>query len=238
MKIGELIQRIQSLYSRGVQSDDSRLTPRHIYNKLLTSRYNILYQYNEAKKYKLSDWNYQTLSCVELIQVPSHECNCLPEIDCGILRTKYELPKILSFGGKLLIQNVSTIDNSIQYDKTSISKSQHKSKGNKYAIKIKPQWYIQNKYLYINDINASKYIKITAVFDDPLQAKSFPSACNDNGTNTDNNCINIFEEEFNVDSELLEPIIQNCVQELIGTFSKMQEDDTNNTKDNRLEQNK
>ena len=33
MKIGEIVTRVQSLYSKGVASDDSRLSNRLIYNK-------------------------------------------------------------------------------------------------------------------------------------------------------------------------------------------------------------
>ena len=38
MLVKELVQRIQSLYSKGVQSDDTRLSSPHIYNKLITVR--------------------------------------------------------------------------------------------------------------------------------------------------------------------------------------------------------
>ena len=52
MKIGEIIQRIQSLYSKGVESDDTRLMSRHIYNKLLTVRARLISQ--DAKKKPVS----------------------------------------------------------------------------------------------------------------------------------------------------------------------------------------
>ena len=48
MKIGEIAQRVQSLYSRGVESDDTRLMQRHIYNKLLTTRAKLISE--QAKK--------------------------------------------------------------------------------------------------------------------------------------------------------------------------------------------
>ena len=75
MKIGEIVQRVQSLYSKGVHSDDSRLSARHIYNKLLTVRARLISQ-EAKKKQKISQWNYQTISCIELIKVPAHECPC------------------------------------------------------------------------------------------------------------------------------------------------------------------
>ena len=60
MTTGEVIQRIQSLYSKGVQSDDSRLRPRHIYNKLLSTT---------AKLYEQQKWMYDNKvnSCPERI---------------------------------------------------------------------------------------------------------------------------------------------------------------------------
>ena len=48
MKIGEIVTRVQSLYSKGVASDDSRLSNRLIYNKMLTVRSRLIVE--QAKK--------------------------------------------------------------------------------------------------------------------------------------------------------------------------------------------
>ena len=53
MLIKEIVQRIQSLYSKGVQSDDSRLSDRHIYNKMITVRSKLISQQHN-KKQKIS----------------------------------------------------------------------------------------------------------------------------------------------------------------------------------------
>ena len=68
MKIGEIVTRIQSLYSKGVASDDSRLSNRLIYNKMLTVRSRLVVE-QAKKKQRISRWNYQTISCIELIEV-------------------------------------------------------------------------------------------------------------------------------------------------------------------------
>ena len=52
MTNGEIIQRVQSMYSKGVESDDSRLRARHIYNKLLTTTAK-LYQQQKNKKQRI-----------------------------------------------------------------------------------------------------------------------------------------------------------------------------------------
>ena len=54
MIIGDIIQRIQSLYSKGVQSDDTRLKSRHIYNVLITNRNNKLLTVYRLGVFKLS----------------------------------------------------------------------------------------------------------------------------------------------------------------------------------------
>ena len=86
MITGEVIQRIQSIYSKGVQSDDSRLRSRHIYNKLITVTAK-LYEQQKNKKQKVNQWSYQVLPCVELIKTPIHECPCVPTLGCTIFRT-------------------------------------------------------------------------------------------------------------------------------------------------------
>ena len=130
MKIGEISQRVQSLYSKGVSSDDSRLSSRHIYNKLLTTRAKLISE-QAKKKQRVSQWNYQVISCIELIKVPAHECPCLPPIGCDMLRSKYKLPKPLSGLSGSLIQTVTTIDRGKKLNEVSMNAVKSLT-GNKY----------------------------------------------------------------------------------------------------------
>ena len=95
MIIKEVIQRVQSLYSKGVESDDTRLSSRHIYNKLLTVRAK-LFQEKINKKQFISPYSYSEFNCIELIKVPVHECPCVPPLGCCTLRSKYKFPPILT----------------------------------------------------------------------------------------------------------------------------------------------
>lgn len=65
MLIKEVIQRIQALYSKGVKSDDSRLSSRHIYSKLKSTRGRLLYEKVNKRQF-IASINYQVLACVEL----------------------------------------------------------------------------------------------------------------------------------------------------------------------------
>ena len=133
MKVEELIQRVLSAYNKGVQSDDNRLTPRHIYSTILSVRSKLLSEESE-KKQKVNQWNYQTLPCVELIKTYPNECPCIPPIGCMILKSKYKLPRPLTNYDSHLIQSVSSLDGSIMFSETSWNEKKYK-KGNKYTSK-------------------------------------------------------------------------------------------------------
>lgn len=228
MKIKEYIQRIQSLYSKGVESDDSRLTDRHIFNKMNTVRSKLINQ-KIKKNQKVSQWNYQILPCVELIEAPIHECPCLPPVGCKILKTKHPLPKPLTDMNNHKIQSVTSLDGSIIYSEITWIAKKYKN-SNKYTAK-KPDYFIRNNHLYITHKGGPKIITIEGLFEDLLEVKNFPSVCPDDDC-VDCNCESILDQEFEVDAEQSETLIGLCVEELIQYFSAGVEDLTNNSKDN------
>lgn len=233
MLVKELIQRVQSLYSKGVQSDDSRLTPRHIYNKLLTVRTKLISQ-KVKKKQKISQWNYTTLECVELIKAQAYECPCLPPVGCQILRTKEKLPKPLIDLSKHLIQSVTSVDGSITYSETSF-KTKKYQKGRKYTSK-KPDYYIHNDYLFITHSSGPKVVTIVGLFENPMEAEKYPSLCKDCKDCED--CSSPLDKEFKIDSDLVDTLIEMTFNELIVLFNQNREDLTNNTHDNIVEESK
>lgn len=233
MKIKEIIQRIQSLYSKGVQSDDVTLSDRHVYNKMVTVRSKLISQ-EAKKKQKVNQWSYQTLNCVELIKAPVHECPCMPPIGCDILRTKHPIPKPLTDLNSHLIQSVTTIDGRIVFSEIGWIEKKYKA-DSKYTAN-KPDYYIRNNYLYITHRSGIKLITITGLFDDPLVASSFPSYCPEC---TDcHDCESLLDKEFPIDNDMIDTLIDICKEELIGQFSQTIGDLTNNSSDNIPENSK
>lgn len=231
--IGEVIQRFQSLYSKGAQSDDSRLTPRHIYSKMKTVRAKLIIEQSK-KKQKINNWNYQTLNCIEMIVVSGHECPCLPPMGCEMLRTKHKIPKPLSNMDSTLITNVSTIDGSITYSEITLRDKKYK-KGNRYTAN-KPDYFIQNEYLYITHVlNSPRVISITGIFENPLDVDKFPTLCKEDCVECED-CTSMLDKEFPLDLDLVEALVQISVEELIGIFSQSIEDQSNNTLDSLKEQ--
>jgi hypothetical protein len=233
MKVDEIIQRVQSLYSKGVQSDDTRLMSRHIYNKLLTVRSKLISQ-EAKKKQKISPWNYQTIPCIELIKVPAHDCPCIPPIGCEILRSKYPLPQPLSGLSGILIQSVTTIDRSIKIDEVSLNAASYQ-KGNKYTPK-KLNYFIFKDYIYITTPSKLKAISLTGLFEDPLDVKLFKGYCDDCVECVE--CLDFKEEDFPINNDMIDTVIELTIQELVILFGQNVEDLTNNGTDGVKQQSK
>lgn len=229
MKIKEILQRIHSAYSKGVQSDDTRLANRHIYNKLLTTRA-LLLSREVNKKRKLSSWNYITLPCVEIIEVPSNEyCPCIPEVGCKVYRSRYKLPRPITSLSSHMIRGVTNIDRSLKYDEMGVNQSMY-AKGGKYS-KSTGKFFINNEHIYI----ISKYPPMTVTIDllpeDIVEAFSFKNYCSDSTVDCSNK---ILEREFPIDGYLLEPLIQLTIDELVAGFSRSLQDMNNNSQDNSI----
>ena len=230
MKIKEILQRIHSAYSKGVQSDETRLTNRLIYNKLLTTRA-LLLSREVNKKRKLSSWNYITLPCVEIIEVPSNEyCPCIPEVGCKVYRSRYKLPRPITSLTSHMIRGVVNLDRTLKYAEMSVNQSMY-SKGGKYT-KNTSKFFINNEHIYI----ISKYPPMTVTIDllpeDIVEAYNFKNYCS---TDTGNNCNDrILDREFPIDGYLLEPLIQLTIDEIVSGFSRSLQDTTNNSQDNTV----
>mgnify|MGYP000501237515 CR=1 FL=1 len=252
----ELLQRIQSLYSKGVQSDDTRLSFRHIYSKALTTRAKLIVQ-KLNKRQKLSQWTYQTLNCVELVVAKPYECPCLPAVGCKILRTKYELPSLITgIVDGHAIQSVTSLEGSITFSETTWENKKY-SKGSKYTAS-KPDYYIRDNYLYVTVKGAPKVITITGLFEDPIEALQYPSICGQEDCKPSNSlgsgqtktdlevgytpedhcpeCMSPLDMELPIDKAMVEPLIEMAANELIGVFNQNTEDISNNALDRTKEQ--
>lgn len=230
MLTGQIIQRIQSLYNKGAQSDDSRLTRRHIYNKMKTLRSKLLVQ-KLKKKQKISDWSYAVLPCMEVIEVNAHECGCLPQIGCKVFRTKLKLPKPLNDMNKHIIQWVMSVEHSIKYEETTREKERYNS-GNRYT-KNNKRYLIENEYLYLFGGYPGVAIAVKLLVENPEEARALLGICDDT---EEPYCLSPLDQDFPIDDDLIEDMITMAVPELVQMFSSVPEDLTNNSKDSNVEQ--
>ena len=254
MLIKEIIQRVQSLYSKGVQSDDSRLPSRHIYSKLLTSRAKLITQ-KLNKRQPISQWVYQTLDCVELVETLPYECPCLPPVGCKILKTKHPLPQpLMGMMNGHSLESVTSLEGSITFSETTWKNKKYTA-GSKYTAN-KPDYYFRNNYLYVTTKGSPKVIAITGLFNDPIEADKYPSICGStpckdpiivDGRTVDPTlfpsdncpeCMGPLDKEFPIDLSMVDTIIELAANELINVFNQSKEDITNNSIDSPLPETK
>jgi len=227
MKIIELIQRVQSLYSKGVQSDDSRLTSRHIYNKLISSN-NFLTNKKLSKNINLSDNYYYNLK-IEIENSPLFKDICILPATCNISKSICQIPDVQIFKNKYIIKFISSLDGEVKFNYIDFNNLKYLS-GNKYT-KNKQWYFIKDKYIYFIHSYKMKKVIINAYFKDITQALTYN--CND-----DYKCIDILEQEFPTDDDMIEPIIELTLKELVSEFSVIREDLTNDNKDSLLQNSK
>ena len=225
MQTGEIIQRIQSLYSKGAQSQSTRLMRRHIYSKMTSIR--ALLFYNKInKRQKLSLWNYTTLPCVELEVVSENDCPCDPIPGCDILKTKYTLPKPINSISGYIIDSVMSVNGRIIFDEVSY-KSKIWRKGDKYTSK-KSDWFIKDDYLYITSTRKLKSITIVGLFADPVEAINYSTNCTEEEVGCPTSPIDM---DFPIDEELVDALVELTVQELTVGFKPGHEDRRNDGQD-------
>lgn len=224
--IKEAISRVQSLYSKGVKSDDSRLSSRHIYSILKSARATLLKRKLD-KRNTLSPWEIQTIPCVELIEAEAHECPCVPPSGCTIYRSRYKIPKPLEAMSNNLLNSVTTLDGSVLFSKTTWTEKKYK-KGRRYTGSSIDYW-IRNEYLYVTFNNFVTVVAIDGPFEDPLEVEKFISFCNIDCEECQD-CISYLDKEFPLEDSLLQAAIEMTIREL-DIFFKVPEDRSNNTAD-------
>lgn len=224
--IGNLIERVTTLYSKGVNSDDVRAGGRHIYHKLKSVRNKLITQ-QLKKRQVISDWNYTLLPCVELIRVSDVDCPCIPDVGCYVYRTKNKLPKILTNLNKHIIQFVMNVTSGKVISETSREEYIFNA-GNKYTSNDL-KYILESGYLYVYGKDIPKLIKIKLLAEDPIEAADFPSICGNDCKDCE--CESMLDKIFPIDGDLVDTLIEMSVLELIEMFSKGKEDKNNNTSD-------
>lgn len=232
MLIRVAIQRVQSLYSKGVQSRSSRLSNRNIYYKLISTR-STLHTNEKKKKFKISQWTYQTLPCIELIPVPLNECPCTLQSGCMILRSKYPIPSIMTQADKHIIQSVTSPEGKLNLTEINYEDIKYQ-KGNKYTS-TDPSFFFRpvgvDVYLYVTVITRLSSIAMVALFDNPLEAYLFPSLCDPNPYL----CLSYLDFEFPMDEDQINSLIQIAATELIDAFTQRRQDESNNAFDDIIQ---
>lgn len=203
-------------------SDDAQFTEDHIVFLLGKYRDFLLKQrYSDIKK-QIPESNYQTI-CLDLIQVPA-----ISGVPCGggiYLRSKSKVPFLMQIG----TPRVFPFDY-YQGEITYVSRDRMRYIGhNKFLQNLIYSSLGPDNYLYLKSPNPQylhlKKIKITGIFQDPVEASGLQ--CPDE--NGDTVC-DLMDSVFPLEDALVPPLIELIVKELTASIYRP-DDEKNNSKD-------
>ena len=226
MIINDHISHIQSLFSKGIASDDVRLEDEHIYHLMKLYRNKLIFD-KQNKFYKLSPFNYQTIGCLPLVQEELNDCDCF-ETGCLVLKSKCEIPKALMYRNDILLK-VTTLDG-VSISATSITKQNYKKYRKVQLSKF--GWFIHNNRLVIVGDIRLKVVSIKGIFEDPRSLQNI-CPCDDEGNELEGSCFNPLEDEFPIDSDLV-PVMYKMIIEDLRLMYSYPEDNENNAKSNEI----
>ncbi len=232
---GEVIQRVQSLYNHGIQSDDSRLDDRLVYNNLVSVR-NLLISQKRNKKQTISESSFQSI-LIEMEKVDVGSDFCLPNLGCQTWRSVNKVPLILKSSYGNLINYVGTVDGFKKFSLTTFNSMKYVSYSK--FTKNNDKAYINGDYLYLTTNNdVLHYVLFKAVFSNPLDIESCVGTNNSYKVDEQNPdlgkiCKSAYEKVFPIDGDLVETCISLTAEKLLNIFIKTFEinDEQNNARE-------
>lgn len=166
--LSEITSDIRNIASSGKENYSMRIEDEQIIFWINEARSKFIAE-AISKRENITDVWVQAIHCLEMIQVDKSEC-CFITTNCYILRSKVKLPPTIEYYNDNGIIKIVTADGNI------ITKSNNfeviYNSFNKYTGK-KPNWFIQNGYLYITNEQLLDYVSVYGIYEDPMDLNSF-----------------------------------------------------------------
>ena len=216
MKIGQAISMIRNDFK--LVHADSRITNKYIYSLIQKHASWIIRQDSEKNKLIKLDSIWQTLKCMELIDVPTTDGCCKFTSKCKILRTADKIPSMYedSFGS--LIRSVNSVD--ISQELQPIKYSEWTRKINNPDMKYNKTLYYFYKdgYLYFPNMTW-KTVTVTGYFKEDV---SKHNACGFMSKEEAKsiNCMSILDSEWKIPPHMESRVVDFVLKEISATFTK------------------
>lgn len=197
------IAAVRAIIANGPASDDNSYSDRLIAHFLQVTRAFLLEQKADRYRY-ISDQSFQTV-CLDLVEGSFHNCCDIPELECTVLKSTVKIPKLLNsrWGAFIKVMDLSG-DVISEFNMTS-------SKYSKYGIvSTKIGWFLHDGYLYIINNRKLEKVLLNALF-----ASTEDIAAINCPTTSSTNCTSYGEQDFPIDSDLIDPMYKATIQYLM-----------------------
>lgn len=217
MTYNEIISQLSTEFA--LSHADSRITNKFWYSLVQKHTAWIIKQESDKMFLFHADSIWQTLNCVDLIEVPTtDDCCKYNGPSCKIYRTKEKIPKLYEDIFGIVIKSVNSIDfnTSLKHINMQEWLRKQKNKDSKYDKNF--YYFYRNGYLYFPNIKW-KLISITGYFQDNINKYN---VCDNNIS--DNKCESLFTSEWRIPSHLIARVVDACLKELSSVYLQLKED--------------
>lgn len=228
-KLKEHISHLTQVMSNGLTADDFQFSDAQVYFVLRNARVFLLDQKLNEGKY-VSPYNFQTIPCLKLENKKIEDCECFTT-DCYALQSVCPIPSIISSKKGLIINGVYTVNTPKPDMLSRITLDEYRLAKYSKTMKDVKGWFIPDSgsTLYITGYDRLGAVKVTSLFNDPLEVMrlSTDCACNEDGTPL---CIDPYESEFPLDDALSRYLWSLSYEDLLKISMRMAPDIKNDAR--------
>ncbi len=221
ISIGEAISNIKNNF-RLVHAD-SRVTNKYIYSLIEKHSSWIIKRESDKLVLVKSDGIWQTLNCIDTIEVPTTDPCCKYTSKCSILRTKDRLPETYEDSWGIILRSVNSIDFSQDIHPIKMSEWTRKLESANFKYDKSFYYFYRDGYLYFPNCKW-KLISVTGYFKEDISKYNL---CEEDGEV--NTCLSILDNKWRIPSHLQAMVIDAVLKELLSTYAQI-----NNPGENKI----
>lgn len=206
---------------------DSKLSNQFLYNELLKQAKWLVKREVSGGRIYTNNSFFQTIGCMDVIEVPAIDECCPIKTNCKIYRTKNKLPEAWVDNDGAVIRSISSVDGSTDFFYTTSTSWSSKSKDPYQKMgKIKYAFFEDN-YLWF-PVNNPHKISISGYFVDELHDTDMCSECREKV-----DCVRFLDSKFMVPAWLEAEMYAKALQQIASITMRMQEDEQIDKNTNR-----
>lgn len=202
MTIGELIQRVNFILNAGVQTDESPISNRLIYNKLKGFRAMIVRQMYNQNQF-ISSYFYQTLKGIKLKATTFNGMQ--------LMVTDKVLPKPCTSNFGEAIQYVHLA--SMKLDIINPNRAKYLIEGSRYTG-TKMCCFFHDDKIYVTNTILARSIDVSAIFEDVIEAYLF---------NEPENVTDYMGLNFHIGDGIVDNLVKLSIQDIYGGMQQQQQ---------------
>lgn len=210
-------------------SSDAYINDRIILSEIKRTGSLLKKRETNLRKLWATDTIFETIPCLELIEVPLSEC-CEYVDECTIARSKLKLPLVAEGNYQYVIQGVYPINALGGQNKklTPITINRYVNLLNLPIVKKETYYFITNGYLYVTN-PFTKAVRMVADFEEDIpNAIMYPDCDCGTEPSLEELCMNPLDKKINIPGYLEKSVLDIVSQKLLQTYFNIPQDKADN----------